>query len=52
MFYYLNKWGLRGFKFNMGMLALCLGGWLDEFSTRSDTNWAVQPQVIARGLKF
>ena len=23
-----------------------------RFSTRSDTNWAVQPQKMARGLKF
>ena len=22
------------------------------FSTRSDTNWAVQPQKVAKGLKF
>ena len=26
--------------------------WSSGFRTRSDTNWAVQPQKMARGLKF
>ena len=31
----------------MSQIHLSLG-----FQTRSDTNWAVQPQKMARGLKF
>ena len=31
----------------------CIGRKLfSGFQTRSDTNWAVQPQKVARGLKF